>query len=77
VAGGNFFSTELFGVFQKGFKFDFAVAEDIRIWSTASPILIEEFLEDILPVLRGKIACMQVDTYRFCDGFRISNVLCG
>ena len=61
MASGNGIGTQNLGVVEKHFKFDFPVTENIRVRGAASAILFEKVLEDIVPVVGGKIGPVQGD----------------
>ncbi len=61
VTGGNSIGTQNLCVIEEHLKFDFTIAENVRIGRTACAVLLEEVLKHIVPVVRRKVGCVQGD----------------
>src|SRR5579885_1154399 len=76
MTGGDIISASLFGIIQKGLKFNFLITEYIWIWSTAGTVFIQEIGKHALPVFVGEIDHMQIDLQQITNRLCISHVFC-
>ena len=74
MASGYGVGTQDLGVVEKYLKFDFAVTEDIRVGCATGAVLFEKVLEDIVPVISGKISRVQSNTQLFANLLSICQV---
>jgi hypothetical protein len=77
MASPNMMGPKVFGIVEKLFEFDFAVAKHIGIWSPTGTVLVEKYRENPLPVFVGKINCFQRDAKGLTDRLSGSQVLSG
>ena len=75
VSGGNGIGALLYGIVQKAFKFDFGIAQDIRVWRATCAVFFEEIGKYIVFILRGKIDDVDIDTDDIGNGNGIKGVL--
>ena len=75
VAGGNQVGAEHQGVIEKGFELDFAIAEDVRVRRASGFVLGQKVLEDVIPVLSGKVGGVQLDADAVAHGLGIGQVV--
>ena len=77
VAGGNQVGAEHQGVIEKGFELDFAIAEDVRVRRASGFVLGQKVLEDVIPVLSGKVGGVQLDADAVAYRLSIGQVIHG
>ena len=55
MSRGNFIGAQFYRIIQKSFELDLRIAENVRVWSTASPVFVQEMYKNLIPVFPGKI----------------------
>ena len=67
MSGRNKVSAQHFCVLKKGFEFDLAIAQDVRIRRAACLVFMEEVFEYVIPVLCSKVSLMKFYAKRVAD----------
>ena len=61
VAGGDQVGAQHQRVLEEGLELDLPVAEDVGVGRAPRPVLLEEVLEHVVPVLGGEVGAVQLD----------------
>ena len=77
VAGGEVVRAEFCGVVRHFGKFDFAVAEDVRVGGASGAVFGEEVAEDALVVFGDEVHGVQRDAEGFANIARVFDVFFG
>src|SRR5690606_18876766 len=77
VTGGNRIGAQHSGVFEIGFEFDFAVAQNIRIGRTSGFVFGQKVFKDVIPVFGGKVSLMQFNAELVADLLSIGQIFLG
>ena len=75
VPGGDVVSAEVFcGKFEEGFKFNFFIAQNIRVRRAAGFIFFKEQFEYVVPVFCGKVDGVKFNSQLIANGLRVGKI---
>ena len=75
VAGGDVISAEIFcGKFEEGFKFNFFIAQNIRVGRASGFILCKEQFKHVVPVFCGKVDGVKFNPELIANGLRVGKI---
>src|SRR5690606_25926215 len=77
VSGGNQIGAQHFGVFEKGYELDFAVAQNIRVGRTSGFVFGQKVFKDVIPVFGGKVSVIQFNAELVANLLSIGQIVLG